>query len=205
MSDRYLALAKSGILIKWLKNITFAPILLVFVSAPPAVAQDFLDETFLLNVTLGSSRSAIARSLADGGYELSDGTPVDFSDWYSPRYPDLTFLFLTKINETLGLSWGVSFGERGEKYRISPGVWIGLVYRKELSRNSSLTLSALTLLGGDFRERACVADYGAIGGVQQVNCRLAASFLPPNETLKFLVKERGIKETRFSLRYEFRF
>ena len=36
------------------------------------------------------------------------------------------------------------------------------------------------------KERACTADYGDIGGVEQVNCRLAASEMTPTETLKYL-------------------
>ena len=38
--------------------------------------------------------------------------------------------------------------------------------------------------------RPCTADYGAIGGVQAVNCRLAASQLDPAETLRHLEQER---------------
>ncbi len=36
------------------------------------------------------------------------------------------------------------------------------------------------------------ADYGDIGGVQRVNCRLAATELEPKETLKYLL----MKETK---------
>lgn len=205
MSEKFLNFVLRAVAVKSLQKTAMACVWSTFIMTPHAFAQDFLEDTFLLDVSIGSSRSQIARDLSFGGYELSDGTPVDFSDWYTPRFPDLNFIFLTQLNPSLGLSWGFSLGERGEKYRIDPGMWLGFVYRRELSRQSSLTFSALTLVGGNFRERACVGDYGEIGGIQQVNCRLAASLLPPPETLQFLVNEKGFRETRFSLRYEIRF
>ena len=168
-------------------------------------SQDFLEETFLLDVSIGSSRSQIASELSLGGYELADGTPVDFHDWYTPRFVDLNFRFLTEITPSFGLIWGFSFGERGAKYRINPGIWLGFVYRIDLARRSSVVLTAVTLVGGNFREQACVGDYAEIGGIQSVNCRLAASHLPPADTLRFLVKEPGLRETRLSVRYVLNF
>lgn len=205
MREEALRFALRAVGVKWLQKTAIVFVCSTSILAPRAFAQDFLENTFLLDVSIGSSRSQIARDLSFGGYELSDGTPVDFSEWYTPRFPDLNFIFLTQLNPSFGLSWGVSFGENGEKYRIDPGMWLGFVYRRQFTRQSSLTFSALTLVGGNFRERACVGDYGEIGGIQPVNCRLAASFLPPAETLQFLVNEKGYRETRFSLRYEIRF
>jgi hypothetical protein len=168
----------------------------------PVAAQEFLEDTFLLDVSLGSARSQIARDLSDGGYELADGTPINFSDWYDTSFPELNVLFLTELTPRLGLAWGLSTGERGEKYRIDPGIWIGFIQNYDLTKKSRLTISALTLLGGNFRERSCVGDYGDIGGIQSVNCRLAASLLPPTDTLNFLVREPGFIETRISIRYQ---
>jgi hypothetical protein len=161
-------------------------------------------QTNFLNINIGSSRANIARALANGGYELEDGTPISFEPWYSPRYPELNITFLTQMSPSLGLIWGVSLGEGGEKYQIDPGVWLGLVYRAQLGRRSSLTFTATTLVGGNFRESACIAYY-RIGGIQPVNCRLAATVLPPAETLQFLVNERGFIESRASIRYDIRF
>jgi hypothetical protein len=171
----------------------------------PAMAEGILEDTFLLNFSIGSNRSDIIREFSVGGYELSDGTPVDFARWYSPRHPDLNLLFLTQINSRFGVTWGFSTGEFGEKYRIDPGLWIGFVYRADVGKQASLTLSALTMLGGDLREFACLGDYGEIGGIQSVNCRLAAGILPPEDTLNFLANEAGFVETRLSIRYELRF
>lgn len=168
----------------------------------PVAAQEFLEDTSLLDVSLGSARSQIARGLSDGGYELADGTPVNFSDWYDTSFPELNVLFLTELQPSFGLTWGLSTGERGEKYKIDPGIWVGFIQNYNLTKNSKLTISALSLLGGNFRERSCIGNYGDIGGIQSVNCRLAASLLPPAETLNFLVREPGFIETRISIRYE---
>lgn len=168
----------------------------------PVTAQEFLEDTFLLDLSLGSARSQIARDLSDGGYELADGTPVDFSDWYDTAFPEINVLFLTELTPSLGLAWGLSTGERGEKYKIDPGIWVGFIQNYDLTRNSRLTISAVTLLGGNFRERSCIGNYGDIGGIQSVNCRLAASLLPPTETLDFLIRETGVIETRISIRYQ---
>jgi hypothetical protein len=171
----------------------------------PAASQEFWAHTYLVGINVGSSRSDLARALSIGGYELSDGTPVSFEYWYQPRFPDVNFRFLTELNANLGLAWGFSLGEAGPKYRISPGLWVGFVSRTELSSRSSLTFSAVTMLGGDFRERTCLADFEELDGLQTVNCRLAASPLPPEETLKFLANIRGYSETRISVQYELRF
>lgn len=165
-------------------------------------AHGFWEKTFLLDVSVGSSRSDIARGLRRGGFELADGTPIYFTDWYTPAIPDFNLKYLTTVTPDFGLIWGVSTGEKAEKYQINPGLWLGFLYREQISRNSNLSLSAVTLIGGNFRERMCVGDWPEFGGRQQVNCRLAATPLPPQDTLKFLVRERGIRETRATLRYQ---
>jgi hypothetical protein len=70
---------------------------------------------------------------------------------------------------------------------------------------SNLSLSVSTTLGSILTERACTADYGDIGGVRRVNCRLAASALPPEETLRYRMRMNGLDETRVAVQYEFRF
>jgi hypothetical protein len=175
-------------------------------AAVPAPAQaQGLDDTHLLDIRLGSARSDIATSLSRGGYELSDGTPIDFRDWYEARMPEMTVLFLSQVSPRTGILWGLSTGERGDKYRIDPGVWLGLIHRMPVGRSADITFSAMSMVGGDFREDTCTADYGAIGGVSTVNCRLAASVMRPDETLDYLVREDGMSETVLSIRYEFRF
>lgn len=177
----------------------------VLLFAPSVQAQGFWERTFLLDLRMGSSRSDIAKDLARGGYELDDGTPIDFTDWYTARFPDFNVKFLTSVSDDFGLIWGFSTGERGEKYRIDSGLWIGFIYQHKVTSRSDWTLSAMSMLGGSFTERDCVGNWPEFGGQQRVNCRLAATPLPPKDTLRFLVRERGFRETLVSLRYQFRF
>lgn len=171
----------------------------------PARASDLSERTHLIGVDLGSSLSDIPRSARSSGYELSDGTPVRFDRWYEERVPNLQFDFLTEITPDLGLLWGVGTGEYGEKYRIDPSLRVGLLYTKPVGRNGVFSLRLTTRLGGRLRERACTADYGEIGGVQRVNCRLAATPLAPSETLDYLWNERPGDRIEASVGLVFRF
>jgi hypothetical protein len=167
------------------------------------VAQE--RRTHLVGIEQGSSQSSAARSLGRGGYELSDGTWIDFGKWYDARWIDMSVTFLTELDRKTGIIWGLSTGEKGEKYVIDPGLHLGLVHMIDLDENTQITFSMRTVLWGDLRERSCIADYGEIGGVQRVNCRLAATPLPPEETLAYLLKRRGLEDTRVSIRIEHRF
>jgi hypothetical protein len=168
-------------------------------------AQSFTERTSIISFRYGSSLSDQMREVRRDGYELSDGTPVSFRQWYASSRKDLQLTWLTELSANFGLLWGFGTGERGEKYHIQPGLKIGVLFRTDLSRDSSLSLSATTILGGWLKEDSCVADYGAIGGVQTVNCRLAASVLPPAETLQYLYNEPPEDQLVLSLRYSFRF
>jgi hypothetical protein len=167
------------------------------ISAAPASASD----THLLDVYFGSSRSDQVRSIKTGSFELADGQEVRFDEWFSPVFPELTVLMLTDLSDDLGLIWGLSMGERGEKYRIDPAIHLGLTWKLRLSERATLSTSLHTLIGGHLRERSCSADYGTLG-ISEVNCRLAASLLPPEETLDYMLDMPGWKETRLSIRFE---
>lgn len=169
-------------------------------SASPASASD----THLLDVYFGSSRSDQVRSIKTGSFELADGQEVRFDEWYSPVFPELTVLMLTELSDDLGLIWGLSMGERGEKYRIDPAIHLGLTWKLRLSERATLSTSLHTLIGGHLREGSCSADYGTFG-ISEVNCRLAASLLPPEETLDYMLDMPGWKETRLSIRFELAF
>lgn len=171
----------------------------------PATAASFLDSTHLLDVRQGSVRSDAVRQAGRGGYQLAGGSSVDLAEWYSADWPDLHVSFLTQVGENTGLIWGFSTGERGEKYRISPGIRLGLVHAFRLTEASTLTLTASVQLGSKLREESCTADYGAIGGVQQVTCRLAAAPMAPEETLRHRLAMDGLDDSRIALSYEFRF
>ena len=154
-------------------------------TAVPAFAQDA--SIYLLGIQQGSPLSALAESLGTGGYELAGGEWVSFAKWYHSDIPELRVDMLAQLNENFGILLGASTGERGEKFAIDPSLRLGIITQVRPRPNSGLTLSLSTNLFGRLTEFPCEADYGEIGGVQSVNCRLAASTLPPAETLKYLV------------------
>lgn len=61
------------------------------------------------------------------------------------------------------------------------------------------------MFGGRLKEKTCSADYGEIGGVQTVNCRLAASTLQPAETLQYLMNEKPKQDMLISVKWTYRF
>lgn len=168
-------------------------------------AQSFLERTALVDVHAGSSHEATISALASGGYELADATPIRFDHWYSSRWSDLGVTWVTEVNRDLGITWGLRSGERGEKYHVQPALKLGFIVIDQLSPRSTLSFSASGLVGGWLKEGTCRADYGEIGGVQRVNCRLAASPLPPAETLKYLLRVPPPDRLILSLRYTFQF
>ncbi len=168
-------------------------------------AQDWIENTHLIDVRVGSDLSDSVREYSRGGYELSDGTPIRFGDWYSSGWRDLSVTLLTEVNRNFGILWGVSTGEAGEKYRIDPAFKIGVIIQTELSSNAVLSFSATALLWGHLTEKTCIADYGAIGGVQKVNCRLAATPLRPRDTLDYLFDEAPADQFQLKIGYVFNF
>lgn len=170
-----------------------------------AHGQSFLEDTEFVDIRAGSRLTDIIRSARRQGYELADGTPVDMLEWYGSRWTDIGVTFLTRIDPTFGIYWGFGTGERGEKYVIRPSLELGFIKLFELSEQEVISLSAKALIGGGLREKTCVADYGAIGGTQVVNCRLAASLLPPGETLDYLFDEPAPDRIEVSLRYTWTF
>lgn len=170
-----------------------------------ARGQAFLEDTHLIDVRFGSTLSQTVHQYTNGGYELSDGTYVDFEHWYSSKWRDLSFTVMTEVNQNFGLFWGLSTGERGPKYEIRPALKIGLLLQKRLSPQSVVSFSAITLIGGNLTEKPCVADYGQIGGIQAVNCRLAASTLPPKDTLNYMFDKSYPNRTQLRINYRWAF
>ena len=155
----------------------------------------------LLDIHLGSHRSDIVQGMRSGGYELADGKPVSFDGWYRPHHPEITILFLSQLSDHVGLTWGLSTGGDGKKYTIDPALHLGLTWQADLSPRSTLTLGLQTVWGGHLQERSCSADYGPFG-MAEVNCRLAATEMPPAETLRYLANVRGDGDNRITLRFD---
>lgn len=165
----------------------FIPLLAILIATGAAEAQDATFATHLVDIGQGSTLTDTATALGDGGYELSDGTWQSLGGWYHTDWPDTHIEFMSQFGEDFGLLWGLSTGERAEKYTIDPSIRLGFVAQAHPSPDAVLSLSVKTILAGQLNEHACEGDYGEIGGIQKVNCRLAASFLPPEETLQYLV------------------
>ncbi|MDF2388665.1 hypothetical protein JMG10_45045 [Nostoc ellipsosporum NOK] len=153
----------------------------------PAIAQEMT--TSLVDIHQGSPLSDKARGLGNGGYELQTGSRVSFSQWYQTNWVDMHADFMTQLTEDTGILWGFGTGEQGEKYRIEPSLKLGFLTQVHPSANSILSLSFTTTFGGKLSEKPCQADYGDMG-VYSVNCRLAASEMAPEETLKYLVNAK---------------
>ena len=179
-------------------------LVVVLTGCETAWAYSFVESTYLLNITQRTRLSDIAAKLGRGGYELSGGGFVDFSKWYEQQWIDLQFHFMTQLDEDVGILWGFSTGEWGQKYKINPGFNLGAIIQHRLSDRSSLSLSATRFFGGGFKEKPCVADYGDIGGVQTVNCRLAATQLEPSQTLQYLYQAKPL-EAWVGIKYQLAF
>ena len=182
-----------------------AGLAIFILTSTPAQAWEILARTHLVNMTHGTRLSEAAQDLARGGYELAGGEYMDFRTFYRQNWREMRFDFMTQLNDNVGVLWAVSTGERGPKYRIAPGFKIGFILQVQPTPMSSLSLSMSKILGSRLRELPCTADYGDVGGVQQVNCRLAASELPPAETLKYSLNMRAPDHGWIGFRYQLRF
>jgi hypothetical protein len=156
-----------------------------------------LQSTHLIEIANDTRLSIKSRGLRYGGFETSGGNWVDFGKWYSTDWHDTRLSWMTQLNRNLGVIWGLSTGEKAEKYEIEPGLRLGFVYQAQLSKHTNFSVTGSAIVGGRLQEKPCVANYGAIGGVQTVNCRLAASVLPPQQTLQYLLNEKPESHVQF--------
>jgi hypothetical protein len=161
--------------------------------------------THLVRVEFGTGLSRTVTQARSGGYESAQGHWISMDRWYRSTWKDLRLTWLTQLDENNGLIWGLGTGERGEKFTIEPSLKLGWLHQRPLGRHGLLALRLTAVLGGRLKERGCVADYGAVGGVQAVNCRLAATPLPPAETLKLLFHEPPKDRLEASIQYRWMF
>ena len=148
--------------------------------------QHAVERTKLVEISQNHLLSRQMLNVSMGGFELAGGQRVDFDRWYKTTLQDTRVSWMTPIAPDWGVIWGVGTGERGPKYSIDPSMKIGLVFNAPIDRKSRFSVKASTVLGGRLQEKPCTADYGAIGGIQTVNCRLAASEMAPAQTLSYL-------------------
>lgn len=161
--------------------------------------------TTLIDIRQGSDLSRRVRGLRSQGFESAGGEQVSFSGWYGSSWTDMRATWMTQLSANTGFIWGLGTGEQGRKYSISPSVKLGFIHQAHLGRRTVLTLRATTTLGARLREKSCTADYGDIGGVQTVNCRLAASTLEPAETLRYLFNDKSGERHQLSVSFSHAF
>jgi hypothetical protein len=166
---------------------TTALLVSALLGASPAIAQEIT--TSLVDIHQGSPLSDRAKGLGDGGYELQNGSWVSFNQWYRPNWVDMHVDLITQVTDDTGILWGFGTGEQAEKYRIEPSFKFGFLTQFHPTPNSILSFSLTTTIGGSLTEKSCQADYGDLG-TYSVNCRLAASEMAPEETLKYLVNAK---------------
>lgn len=167
------------------------------------LGANFWQATNLIEIKQGSELSQIVRVSGDISYESANGSPINLSNWYKPKsqWVNSQVMFMSQFNNNFGLLWGVGTGEYGNKYTIEPSIKLGFVYRVSISVFGEFYLRASTIVGGHLKEKSCVADYGQIGGVQEVNCRLAASVDSPQDTLKYLMNQKPYNQNVVSAVY----
>lgn len=167
----------------------------------PVLAQAFLEDMELIGIG-GSGQSSIAAAFRKRTGGLSDGSRYSFRRYYSTDFRDLRVTMMSPVNPNFGIIWGFGTGESGNKYKVDPSLKLGFLATKPVGDNGLLSLTFTSVMGGYFREQACTADYGVIGGVQSVNCRMADSILPPADTLDYLVYQRPSDQINVVLRYQ---
>ena len=170
---------------------------------PPALSAEvvFLEDTRLLNVNIGSSFEALVRQTSQRSLELESGKTQNFKDWYSSKWKDFSITLENPISQNSWIYWGFSTGETAEKYIISPSIILGLEQNWEINDRSFFTVTIKGKLGGNLREKTCIASYSLIDGPTAVNCRLAASILAPSETLKYLWDDEPADRLIISFKY----
>lgn len=162
--------------------------------------------TSLIEFAQVSESSRTAAGFRSGGYESAGGSWISFDRWYQNiGFKDTRLTWMSQLSPSLGLLWGFSTGEHGDKYRIDPSFKVGFVYQTNFGRHSYISIKATTLVGGWMKEKPCTADYGEIGGVQAVNCRLAASTLSPSDTLRYLINNAPADKDLLFVRYNYEF
>ena len=167
--------------------------------------HSFWSATHLIEVKYDADHTNWLSQARVGGFENSQGSWVSFRPLYDNKgLRNTSLAWMTQVSSSLGFIWGVGTGERAAKYVITPSLKLGAIYQTQLSKNSLFYVKGSTVLGGQLREKTCIGNYD-LEGEQEVNCRLAASFLPPAETLKYLYRERPNNHSQVQLQFSAQF
>lgn len=179
-------------------------LLVVFYSigaATPSLADELTLEwpsaaqaTKLVGLVQGGELSDLVKKVRNQSYELQDGRMISMDKWYQTDWVNLKLTFLTEVNQHLGILWGLGTGEIGPKYKIEPSIQLGFLYTRTIVRGTTLSFRLSQRFAGRLIENTCLASYGVVSEeLQPVNCRLAASDLPPSETLQYLLNRESLE------------
>ena len=124
---------------------------------------------------------------------LADGTSKNLRPYFRPanNWQDAELMLATRLIDSnrarVDLLWGGSTGQEAQKLYVQPSARVGF-FMALAPVDDFLITTKLTkvVAGGRTIERACIADYGEIVGIQAVKCSLASSALPPAQTLAYL-------------------
>lgn len=196
-----------------LMKVRLIPAIIMALISSPIVAFDKAqphyqfheNKPYLIDIRIGTGLSATAKSLGKTQFELMDGRIQTLREFYQLQMPSIGASIAYDLNDTSAVILGFDTGERGKKYTIDPAIRLGFYVSYNISTNTKIEAISHFIVGGNLREKACLGDYGDIGGIQSVNCRLAATPLPPEETLKFLSNVKGNvnNKTTVTLRHRF--
>ncbi len=176
-----------------------------FELAKASVDGSFWSATHLIEVKYDAEHAKWLNPTRESGFETSGGMPISFRPWYTATVRNASAAWMTQLTPSFGVIWGWGTGERGVKYVITPSVKLGLMAQHEVFKNGWLSLKATTILGGKLKEKSCLGNYDELGGVQEVNCRLAASTLAPEQTLAYLFREKPFNQHQLMLQFSQRF
>lgn len=170
-------------------------------AATPSLADELTLEwpsatpaTKLVGLVQGGDLSDLVKKVRNQSYELQDGRVISMDKWYQTDWVDLKLTLLTEVNQNLGILWGFGTGEMAPKYKIEPSIQLGFLYTRTIMRGTTLSFRLSQRFGGGLIENTCLASYGVVSEeLEPVNCRLAASELPPSETLQYLLNRESLE------------
>lgn len=162
-------------------------LLLTLIASPSASSgQVFWEDTRLADFQIGSVFETTTTLTARRGYELENGQFQRFREWYSNSWRDVKVVLETPIGKNQWFLWGMTTGEQAEKYIVQPSLILGYQSVFAVTDHSFFTFGLMAKFGGNLEEKSCTAKYSLTEISVPVNCRLAASLLPPAQTLEYL-------------------
>lgn len=173
-------------------------------SSSQTLAFDFIQNTYFVDLHHGGYNSKKAIGIGNVAFESSSGYIINLSKKYAPKWLDTEFGYITMLDKNHSIIWGFSTGQKAEKIVIAPSFRLGFVSNYEFNKHCSTSLKFTYIFGGDLKEKTCTATYGELG-TYEVNCRLAHTYLPPSETLKYLINDNPYNRTFIQLSYNYTF